>query len=395
MHIFSGAKQKDELILVFNIGSSSVSGALFYAQNSGIPKIIFSVREPIKIEIKAEIDRFLSLTVQALEIVSQEIYKAGLGAPSKIFCVLASTWYVSQTRIINLKKNTPFIFTAKLADDLIQKEIKIFEEEHREKYKNVGEQSRIIELKNIKTMLNGYETPKPLNQKGQELEMTIFISLSGEQVLRKMEDTITKYFHPDLIKFSSFTLASFAVVRDMQTEKENFLLIDIGGEITDISMVKKNVLRESITFPLGCNFLIRGVAGYLGSTLEEASSLISLFKDGHGEETFTKKIESIMEKLKTEWLKLFQESLANLSHDISIPATIYLAIDKENADFFFYTIKNEQFNQYTLTESKFEIVFLNTEILHGLAIFEESAVRESFIIIDAIYINRFLIHSIK
>ena len=59
MSIFSGHKKKDELILVFNIGSSSVGGALFEAQSSGIPKIIFSVREPIVLEEKVNIDNFL------------------------------------------------------------------------------------------------------------------------------------------------------------------------------------------------------------------------------------------------------------------------------------------------------------------------------------------------
>ena len=122
MGIFSGSKKKDELVLVFNIGSSSIGGALFLAQNSGIPKIIFSTREPIPIGKKIEVDRFFSLTIQALEVVVSKIYGARLGVPSKIFCVLSSHWCVSQTRIISLKKNSPFIFTEKLADELIKKE---------------------------------------------------------------------------------------------------------------------------------------------------------------------------------------------------------------------------------------------------------------------------------
>ena len=49
---------------------------------------------------------------------------------------------------------------------------------------------QFIELKNIKTMLNGYETPKPLNQKAKDLEMVIFVSTSEEQVLRKIENNL-------------------------------------------------------------------------------------------------------------------------------------------------------------------------------------------------------------
>lgn len=390
MGIFSKLKEKGELVLVFNIGSSSVDGAFFEVQSSGIPKIIFSVQELIKIEEKIDIDNFSLSMMKILEVVVNKIYKAGLGAPSQIFCVLSSPWCVSQTRIINLKKNTPFVFTEKLADELIKKEIKLFEEEHALKYGNSDNRVQMIELKNIKIMLNGYETSESLDKKTKELEMNIFVSICGEQVLKKIEDTIGKYFHKK-IKFASFLLSFFTIVRDMYLKQENFLLLEIGGEVTDISMIKKNTLRESASFPIGCNFLIRGVASGLGCSLGEADSFISLFKDGHTEESVAKKLTLILNKLRTEWLKKFQDSLANLSNDISIPSTIYIVVDKDLVDFFSETIKTEQFSQYTLTESKFKIIFLNAELLNGIVVFKENVFREPSLIIDSIYINRFLI----
>jgi len=90
-------------------------------QKSGVPKIIFSVTEPIPVGEVVESNRFLSLMTKSLQIVADKVYHAKLGAPSRIFCVLSSPWYMSQTRTISLKKNTPFIFTAKLAEELVQK----------------------------------------------------------------------------------------------------------------------------------------------------------------------------------------------------------------------------------------------------------------------------------
>jgi hypothetical protein len=393
MSIFSKSKGKDELTLVFSIGSSYVGGALFLAQSSGIPKVVFSTREPIPLQEKVENERFLSLTIQSLDAVVNKIYAAGLGAPKRIFCVLSSPWLVSQTRIISLKKNTSFIFNTKLADELIQKEIKIFEEQNLAKYPEVNNGVRAIELKNIKTTLNGYETSQPLNQKAKELEMTVFVSISGEQVLKKIENTINRQFHLSQIKFSSFTMATFTVVRDRYPDKKNFLLVYIGGEVTDISMIKNGALRESISFPLGCNFLTRGVAASMGCTLNEANSLISAFRDGHAEESVAERLKLIMDGLRTKWIKNFQESLANLSNDVSIPATVFIDMGKDLKDFFSETIKTEQFSQYTLTESKFEIMLLSAEIFLGLIEFEKAAIREPFLVIDAIYINRFLTRS--
>lgn len=391
MQMFKRAKRAEELVLVFDIGSSSVGGALFYTQESGIPKIIFSVREQIIMESKLNVDKFLPFAIESLKIVTEKIYKKGLGAPSRIFCVLSSPWYAAQTRIINFEKNTPFVFSTKLADDLIQKEVGIFKEEHGVKSGDKKDNSvRLIELKSIKTMLNGYETNSPLDQKAKTLEMTIFISMSAEQVLKSIEQAIRAYFHVSEIKFSSFLVASFTTVRDTHPEEDNFLLVDIAGEVTDIAMIKKNILRESVSFPLGRNFIIRGIASATDSTFSEAQSVFSLITDLHATEKVKKKFEPIINNLKLNWLKKFQESLSSLSSDISIPSKIYIAVDPDLACCFSETIKSEEFNQYTLTESKFEIVYLSADIFHGVAMFKDDAIRDPFLIIDSIYINRFL-----
>ncbi len=390
MNIFEGIKKKDELALVFDIGSSSVGGALFLMQKSGVPKIIYSIREPITLEKEIDFYRFFNLALKSIEIIANDICTKGLGAPKKVFCVLSSPWYTSETRNIILQKNTPFIFNSKLADDLVGKEVALFESQCKEKYAHTKSKISSIELKNMKIMLNGYEANKPLNQKATSLEMMIFISMSEEEILEKIKEVIGKHFYSKNIKFSSFAMASFTVARDIFIQQENFLLIDIAGEVTDISMIKKDVLCSSVSFSLGRNFLIRGVASLLDCSIEEAISYISLYKDGHIADSLLKKIEPIISKLRSEWLGKFQESLVSLSNDISVPATIFLTTDDDLVNFFTETIKSEQFNQYTLTESKFKIIILNNQILNGITLFEKDVIRDPFITIESIYINRFL-----
>ncbi len=387
MNLFS-RKEKEELVLVFDIGSSSVGGALFYMQSSGVPKIIFSTREPIPLETEINSDRFFSSTASTLEILAGKISLAKLGAPKKIFCVLSSPWYAMQIRVIKLEKNDSFVFTSKLADSLIKKEVDLFEEEYVMKY-HQGTVKR-IELKNIKTSLNGYHTTEPLGQTAKELEMNVFISISPEEVLRKIENAIGRHFNSKNITFSSLALASFAVARDLFSNQDDFLLVDIGGELTDILMSKKDIMRESISYPLGNNSLIRSIASSLGLTLAEARSLFSMYKENHADDITIKKLEPIMNDFKKEWLKNFQESLVNFSNDLSIPSTVIITAGKTSMPFFGEIIKSEQFNQYTLTESKFKLVFLDTETLHGIASFSENSERDSFLTIESIYINRFL-----
>ena len=66
-NIFSRA-EKTELVLVFDIGSSSVGGALFETNPNGVPRIIFSIREPIVLLEQIDFDQFLSYDVLDVEI---------------------------------------------------------------------------------------------------------------------------------------------------------------------------------------------------------------------------------------------------------------------------------------------------------------------------------------
>jgi cell division ATPase FtsA len=390
MRFFSKLKEKTNLALVFDISSSSVGAALFVTRKENGPQIVFSVREPIKLEQNIDFDKFLSSTMNSLEIVVNKISKSGVGAPSSFFCILSSPWYSSQIRNISFKKNTPFIFTSKIADELINKEISIFEEENlknKEKIENVS----TIELKNMRTMLNGYIVNSPLNKKTKEIDMALFISVSPTSVLTSIENIIDKHFHQKNVKFSSFTLASFTVARDMFIHQDNFTIVDIGGETTELSLVKKDALYSSASFPIGYNFFIRELSLALKCSTEEARSYLSIYKDNHASDELESKLRPIIEKLKLDWLNKFQESLVFLSNDISVSSNIFMTTDEELSAFFAQTIKNEQFNQYAFTESKFRVVYLGTQMLHGIAEYKKDVKHDSFIIIESIYINNFLV----
>ncbi|MEK7563988.1 MAG: hypothetical protein AAB510_00250 [Patescibacteria group bacterium] len=387
MGFFGETKTNEELILVFDIRSSSVGAAFFYTDKNQKSRIIMSVSEPIPAEDKGDIDRFLFLTMKALEVVVGRIIVKGLGAPDKIFCVLSLPWYISESRVVSLKKDTPFLFTPKVADSLIEQEVALVKEKYLKMYTDIGDSLRSIELKNVKITMNGYEVSNPINKHAKEVEMNLFISLSAEKICKKIEETIATHFSSRQIKFSPFSMAAFSVVRDIFSD---FLVINIGGEITDISMVKGSTLRESISFPIGTNSMTRGVASSMKCTLDEARSFVSIFKDSHASPSLIATLEPIMKKLKAEWLVKFQESLANISNDISVPALLYITIDSDLEELFRELITTEQFNQYTLTESKFQLVFLNIETLRNFIVFERDVPFNSYLVIDAIYINHFL-----
>lgn len=385
---FFSKKKKDELVLVFDIGSSSVGGAFFMMKENGSPEIIYSFRESIIVLEELEINSFLTNTLKALKIVVAQMCLKGIGKPEKIFCVLSLPWFHPETRIIKYSKDESFVFNHKLVNSLIEKEVESVVKSYNQDVKN---QTIIpIEMKTMGVSLNGYEIENPENQKAKELELFTFYSLSEKDFLDKVEEEIQKHFHYKTIKFSSFLISSFTVARDMFVNYDRFLLINIGGELTELSLIKKQKIKDNLSFPMGCNFILRGLAKNLNLDIKEARNYLLMYKDNHLSDKANPKIEENINILKNEWLKNFQNSLNNLSGDVSLPATVFITVDQDLAPFFSEIIKGDQLNQYSLTEDKFKIIFLSTEALHGIVTFRNNDFKkDSLLIIESIYINRF------
>ncbi len=390
MGIFSKKKEDGELALVFDLGSSSVGGAFFEINKNGPARMVFSVRESITFENEMDPGRFLLLALKTLEKVSNKASLSGFRRPSRIFCVLSSPWYASQTRVIKLEKNVPFPFTSKLADSLIQKEISLFEKENLHNLKEGSDRPSLLEFKNMKVLLNGYETDDPYGKKCKKLQMAVYLSMSGEKTLERIRDSIFKYYHTKDILFSTFAFSSFITVRDLFPHERDFLLMDICGEVTDISSIKKDALLNSISFPLGRNFFIRKIAGQENCSLAEAGGLFSAYREGHLGGSPGKKLAPFMGKLEKEWVSELEKSLLNLSENGSLPSTIFVSTDENLSDFFGQLIKSEGFSQYLKTDSKFKIIFLSPQVLHKTVSFGGEVSRDPFLTIETVYLNRFV-----
>ncbi len=395
MNLFSSKKPKEELVVVFDVGSASIGGALISITHDHDPnvqtnpKIIYSVRKPMVFQDTLDFSRFIFAMLQTLEAVAKDIETQKLGAPKKIFCTLSSPWYASQTRTIRFKKNTPFIFSKKLWSELVEKEIAAFEAEELKKYSEEGETPRIIEQKTMHITLNGYQTPEPLGKKASELELSLFISISSKKIIDGIEEELKHFFHMPVV-FSSFLFSSFIAVRDVFSGEKNFLVVDVAGELTDVGLIKDSVLAQSASFPQGKNFIARHLSEDLKRSGSDVITLINLLIAGALDKAMKPKIEELLSQARTKWLSGFQTTLANLSNDLSLPSTIFLTADPDMATWFQDAIKTEEFNQYSLTEKQFNVILIGKESLHQFVTPADTSSRDPFLMLEAIFINRIL-----
>lgn len=360
-------KETKKPFLVFDIGNGSVGGALVVKDNMGERgelKIISSGRADIPIAENVDFETLFKSVLQAIDDLSPGLIKSKESADAPIFVILASPWYVSQTKIVNIKNERSFVFTKEFCNEIVSREVAEFEESlNGENAEKTGGGLGVIESQIIHTTLNGYETEKPFDKKVTEATIALYMGVSQKNITRGITQKLYTHFPHSKISFNSFPLAYFSAARDIFPEKNDFVLLDVSGEITDISLVRKGVLLETVSFPKGRNLIIRRVASELGRTAQEAQSLISLFTSGAIDEATKNKMNEIFSLIKKEWLLGFGKTLSGLSNDIYLPSEMFLTADDDMELIFSEWIKAEEFSQHVLSHEKFRVVSISKPLL--------------------------------
>lgn len=385
MGIFSFLKKKNtaENVLVIDIGSSSVT-ASYVVFGGATPIISASVTSEISVLSDLSFSRFESEMMRALQHSISGLHGKKRVPPDRIQVYLASPWYASQVRVAKVSRPTPFVVTKVMLGDIIAKELKAFEDEEVTKKIHTNEAIRVIESNTLQVKLNGYAHNDPISVIAHELELSIFLAISSEHILKKIEDHLSVNFGHRKVIFSSFIGASFVVSRDFFPHQQSYILVDIGGEVTDVSYVKDGTLIQSTSFPEGKNFMLRRLSIELKRSIPESVTLCMLYMENKVENSIKETCEKILTKAKEEWLEHFQKALFSTSNELSLPDTILITVDSYVGPWFVDAIKTEKFGQYALTEKEFKIIPLDATFFHTALDFEEGVPRNPFSMIEVL-----------
>lgn len=396
--VFMRKKESGKIALVFDIGSASVAGALVLFKTGETPKIIYTVQRDMIFQEELAAQRLSGIMLKTLHEVATDVQKNGvshlkftqLGSrlPEMAYCTLASPWHATQTRIIRVKKDKPFNVTKQFVDDLIRTEIEAFKNSEEVKGYTAGDRASIMEKRLIQVKLNGYETSEPHGKEARSIEATLFVSLSPKELLKNIAGEIRRTYVVPEIEFNSFSLVAFDVLRNIAHESDNFLFLDISGEITDLSLVRSGVLLETVTFPIGKRDVIRKLAKILKTSPSEALSLLHLYHDHNISGQHKDSIEEALLSAAGEWMSSFQGALSTLSESFSIPSKVFFTSDKDIEGWFSSLITKEQFAQFTMTDEKFDVAPVNAAFLNDFCRFNSRSARDPFIMIETVFANK-------
>lgn len=385
MGIFDFAKKQanSSRVLVVHVGSTSVVGSFVTYQNNK-PKIEAVVSSDIAVLSDLTYAQFEREMQKALSVTLKKMASLSFGKPDEISVFLSSPWYASQVRTAKLNRDIPFLVTKQMLDDMVGKELKAFEDDEIKEKHLAGDSLAVIESKTVSVKLNGYSHDTPIGAKASSLELSLFLAVSPVTLQTKIKDSLASFYGHTQVMFCTFLTASFLISRDILPQKESYILLDIGGEITDVSVMRDGAPVQSISFPIGKNFLLRRLSHALKRSVSESATLCMLYMEGKVENTMKDMCAKILDEAKAEWLGAFQRTLLAMTNELSIPDTILLTVDQEIAPWFVELTSHEEFHQYALTEKDFKVLQLNAELFHERLSFAENVPRNPFVMIEAL-----------
>jgi len=342
---FFGSKKKQKVIAVLELASDSVSGMLFRQNKEDNPEVISDIRMPVNFLLDVNFDAFWRCTRASLQKVIEKMLKDYPSGPDACLCVFLSPWFISQTKIINIQKKEPFKITRSFFEKLLKSEEESFK----------GKGMLCLEREFIKVELNGYHTKSPLEKFAKKARMHLYISLGMEKVETEIEKEVLKNFGDIPLLFKTFPLVVFKILSKIINTQEGLLLVVIGGEITDVLLIRKDSPEETISFPWGSNSLLRKITSEFKTFPKEASSIFQIYLRGHTTEKNAEKTSRIIKEVKKRWCDFFQKALGSISEKGPLPQNIFLAGGEIIDSQFIKCAEDESFSKFTLLGKPFNV----------------------------------------
>jgi cell division ATPase FtsA len=357
--MFKAQKDRSKNILIFDIGSASVAGAVVKYLPGYKPEIIYSTRIPYKFHQQISSDKLTKAMLESLELAVSKIESDGLFRLEtgnfrieKIKCFLSSPWSISQSKTVQIKKLQPFSISQNFLDNLLSQSIDTGKDNE------LGQGDELLDKKYLHFKVNGYEIDDPLEHLTKDIEATFFVSLASRDITQAIRKLLSKRFLVNDISLHSFTFPIFQNLKKQFKNENDFIFMDINGETTDVSLVKDGVLMETQSFPLGHNFLLRRIISDFDLSYEGALSALSLYlKKDHNVQTNNKMSEAF-KIVKTSWLIFLKEIFGDFTKQSLLPKNIFIIADKNIAPVFQVFLKGNELDNFTLVNQPFNPVCL-------------------------------------
>ena len=348
--------KKEKNILVFDIGSSSVNASLLLKKENEIPVFLSFSHLRLPLLENPDFTHIERHARKAVKEIAEDVGKKNRKKmPDLIYMVLSAPWYFSETKNVKIQRRETFEVTEELVNKIMEDELELFNRKAREKFEDSSD-IEILEKEKMRFIVNGYPIENPYGKETNRLELSIYLSAARRSFVKNIEDMLTHFLGNAEIKLVSEPSSLFRILSEMINPKEGYLVVDVGGEVTEIYLVRNGVLENTKNFAWGANLVIRRVASSLNIGLGEALSFFTAQSWGDIKEATDKKLSSSSLGVCSEWQTFLGESLSLLGREHPLPQTLVVLGGVAGSDILKKCLNSPDFASFTILGKPFDVI---------------------------------------
>lgn len=393
MTLLKTKKAEGDLVAIIDIGSDQVSGALFRLGQKEKTSISSSfltfVQTGLPSRANLDFKTYIKDVSQAIDKTLKEISRSHRQLRA-IFVFLSSPYFITQTKEIVWQSKEKRVLDDKFIKNLADQVAEDFIRANGSLYPEIlNDQTILIENESMKVVLDGYPSDSPVGKKADKVEISQFVSIGSQALLSYFANLVNGYFPRTPIKIQTFSFAAYSIFADLIGSQEDFLLIEAGGDITDILVVCNGVLAEHRTFPFGKRQILKKLAESANTVPAEAQTLLDSLTDENSNASLRARAEKAFEPVFEEWASFFKKALEQIAENVFVPTRAYLIGNAKGDKLFKEKIEKINLSQLLLsTANNLSVGFVEKDIFTYEAMNGPGQVTNTFILVEALFCDK-------
>lgn len=343
MSVSHFGRKPPKAIAVFDVGSASIGVGIAVRTPEGV-RMPWSIRLSYAYQHDLDYTRFKRSMLAALLEGSMRLTSEGIRAAQELesfsvqelvpICVLSPPWFIGSVQSGRVSKEQGMSVT----DVLVAK----LEEEARSGFsahKNttswrdvMGRDTEIIDEYRIRVELDGYRVTNYSGKKAHSVGVTTYIACAPQSVLREMREVLEKTLPNHATEFRTSTSVAYRALEVQNLTEGSLLVVELGGEITAVSLIRNGGLSSTSIFPMGTNHVLRTAFPTITGFAEARGRLETLTPSGT--QKGTPPVPNGLTKSLAEWHAHVAESVTELVEGVTPPRNVVLLCDTLWKDWF-------------------------------------------------------------
>ncbi len=308
--------------LILDVRSGSVSALILDKSKAGATKLILARRVRVPLLAVYDEHRLMQYVEQAISELLKEMRKQ-VTSLTEIHVCVSTPWVHSQAREVAYKPNHPFEINSKLISRLVAEETDLYIADLSSAEGTTD--NIVIESEITESRLNGYVSKPSANKQIETLEMELFFSSIEGWVAKSIDRAIRGVYSTRDIFFHSFAyLAIIGTRMIISPSITNYLIINIGGEVSEIHLISEGVAKQSTSIPLGAHTISREISTQTGLEVGAARSMYEAYRDGRVSEQVKIDVELTINEVKLRWQTYIRNVLSKLATKYMLPSEIII-----------------------------------------------------------------------